>query len=92
MTEAPADDFLGLFSARALIEHIDIRWCNKRSMTTLLFLATAGLADPKNPTFKRYFYLLENLASVKTFNICLDLECDQAIICNLYTLILSIVK
>ncbi|XP_003748624.1 sister chromatid cohesion protein PDS5 homolog B [Galendromus occidentalis] len=51
-----------------------------------------GLEDPKNPTFKRYFYLLENLASVKTFNICLDIECDQLIICNLYALILSIVN
>ena len=27
-----------------------------------------GLKDPKDPAFKRYFYLLENLAYVKSFN------------------------
>lgn len=30
-----------------------------------------GLEDPKDPIFKRYFYLLENLAWVKSFNICI---------------------
>ncbi|OQR67831.1 sister chromatid cohesion protein PDS5B-like [Tropilaelaps mercedesae] len=63
-----------------------------RSIFEFFIQQLQGLKDPKNPTFKRYFYLLENLAWVKTFNICLDLECNQTIICNLYTLILGIVN
>lgn len=51
-----------------------------------------GLQDPKHPTFKRYFYLLENLAWVKSFNICIDLEESQAIFCELFSLIFSIVN
>ncbi|KAH9373521.1 hypothetical protein HPB48_003473 [Haemaphysalis longicornis] len=51
-----------------------------------------GLEDPKDPTFKRYFYLLENLAWVKSFNICIELEENQAIFCQLFALIFSIVN
>lgn len=51
-----------------------------------------GLQDPKHPTFKRYFYLLENLAWVKSFNICIELEDSQSIFCELFTLIFSIVN
>ena len=40
--------------------------------TIFMFLIRqlAGLKDPKDPAFKRYFYLLENLAYVKSFNMC----------------------
>lgn len=51
-----------------------------------------GLQDPKHPTFKRYFYLLENLAWVKSFNICIELEDSQSIFCELFSLIFSIVN
>ncbi len=51
-----------------------------------------GLKDPKDPAFKRYFYLLENLAYVKSFNMCFDLEECSEIICALYQLIFKIVK
>jgi len=51
-----------------------------------------GLQDPKHPTFKRYFYLLENLAWVKSFNICIELEDSQSIFCELFALIFSIVN
>lgn len=51
-----------------------------------------GLEDPKHPTFKRYFYLLENLAWVKSFNICIELEDSQAIFCELFSLIFAIVN
>jgi sister chromatid cohesion protein PDS5 len=38
----------------------------------------SGLKDPKDPAFKRYFYLLENLAFVKSFNMCIELvESDE---------------
>lgn len=51
-----------------------------------------GLADPKDPAFKRYFYLLENLAWVKSFNICIELEENQDIFCQLFNLMFSIVN
>lgn len=51
-----------------------------------------GLQDPKDATFKRYFYLLENLAWVKSFNICIELEDSQAIFCQLFALIFRIVN
>ena len=51
-----------------------------------------GLEHTQSPLFNRYFYLLENLAWVKSFNICLDLEDNQEIFCNLYKLIFSIVS
>lgn len=51
-----------------------------------------GLEDPKDTIFKRYFYLLENLAWVKTFNICIELEENQMIFTKLFHLIFSIVN
>ena len=51
-----------------------------------------GLQDPKDPVFKRYFYLLENLAWVKSFNICIELEDSQAIFCQLFSLLFRIVN
>lgn len=51
-----------------------------------------GLQDPESPSFKRYFYLLENLAWVKSFNICIELEENQEIFCKLYQLMFQIVK
>ena len=49
-----------------------------------------GLQDPKDATFKRYFYLLENLAWVKSFNICIELEDSQYIFCQLFGLIFKV--
>jgi len=43
-----------------------------------------GLKDPKDPAFKRYFYLLENLAYVKSFNMCFDLEESTEIFVGLF--------
>lgn len=51
-----------------------------------------GLQDPKDATFKRYFYLLENLAWVKSFNICIELDDSQQIFCELFALIFKIVN
>lgn len=51
-----------------------------------------GLKDPKDPAFKRYFYLLENLAYVKSFNMCFELEESQTIFCSLFGLFFKIVK
>jgi sister-chromatid-cohesion protein PDS5 len=51
-----------------------------------------GLQDPKDPVFKRYFYLLENLAWVKSFNICIELEDSQTIFCQLFALLFRIVN
>ncbi|XP_031630773.1 sister chromatid cohesion protein PDS5 homolog B-like, partial [Contarinia nasturtii] len=51
-----------------------------------------GLKDPKDPAFKRYFYLLENLAYVKSFNMCFELEESQNIFCSLFSLFFRIVN
>ena len=51
-----------------------------------------GLKDPKDPAFKRYFYLLENMAYVKSFNMCFDLEECSEIFCALFQLMFKIVK
>lgn len=62
--------------------------------TIFMFLISqlGGLKDPKNPAFKRYFYLLENLAYVKSFNMCFELEESQEIFCKLFKLLFNIVK
>lgn len=62
--------------------------------TIFLFLITqlSGLKDPKDPAFKRYFYLLENLAYVKSFNMCFDLQDCQEIFCALFGLMFDIVN
>ncbi|KAH1008037.1 sister chromatid cohesion protein PDS5 homolog B-B [Dendroctonus ponderosae] len=62
--------------------------------TIFLFLINqlSGLKDPKDPAFKRYFYLLENLAYVKSFNMCFDLQDCQEIFCALFDLMFKIVN
>ncbi|KAL7294326.1 hypothetical protein TKK_0012336 [Trichogramma kaykai] len=52
----------------------------------------SGLKDPKDPAFKRYFYLLENLAYVKSFNMCFELDDCQDIFCALFSLMFKIVN
>ncbi|KAL4230738.1 Sister chromatid cohesion protein PDS5 A [Mactra antiquata] len=51
-----------------------------------------GLENPNSPTFKRYFYLLENLAWVKSFNICIELDDSQEIFCSLFKLMFSVIN
>lgn len=51
-----------------------------------------GLDEPESPSFKRYFYLLENLAWVKSFNICLELEENQEILNGLFKLMFDIIS
>lgn len=51
-----------------------------------------GLKDPKDTAFKRYFYLLENLAYVKSFNMCFEIEDSQEIFCTLFSLMFRIVN
>ncbi|XP_076031392.1 cohesin associated factor B pds5 isoform X2 [Oratosquilla oratoria] len=62
--------------------------------TIFMFLIKqlGGLKDPKDPAFKRYFYLLENLAYVKSFNMCFELEDCQTIFCKLFKLMFNIVN
>ena len=52
----------------------------------------AGLKDPKDPAFKRYFYLLENLAYVKSFNMIFDLEDCTEIYVGFFSLMFKIVS
>uniref|UniRef100_A0A0A1XF21 Sister chromatid cohesion protein PDS5 homolog B-B n=2 Tax=Zeugodacus cucurbitae TaxID=28588 RepID=A0A0A1XF21_ZEUCU len=51
-----------------------------------------GLKDPKDASFKRYFYLLENLAFVKSFNMCFEIEDCQKIFCQLFAMLFKIIN
>ncbi|ALC42216.1 pds5 [Drosophila busckii] len=51
-----------------------------------------GLKDPRDPSFKRYFYLLENLAFVKSFNMCFELEDCQEIFQELFSTVFKIIN
>ncbi|KAK7097021.1 sister chromatid cohesion protein PDS5 homolog A-like [Littorina saxatilis] len=51
-----------------------------------------GLEEPESINFKRYFYLLENLSWVKSFNICIELDDNQEIFVALFKLMFSIVN
>uniref|UniRef100_A0A452VFM5 PDS5 cohesin associated factor B n=1 Tax=Ursus maritimus TaxID=29073 RepID=A0A452VFM5_URSMA len=48
-----------------------------------------GLEDTKSPQFNRYFYLLENIAWVKSYNICFELEDSNEIFTQLYRTLFS---
>ncbi|XP_066429270.1 sister chromatid cohesion protein PDS5 homolog A isoform X4 [Eleutherodactylus coqui] len=51
-----------------------------------------GLEDTKSPQFNRYFYLLENLAWVKSYNICFELEDCNEIFIQLFRTLFSVIK
>uniref|UniRef100_A0A452IXN3 Uncharacterized protein n=1 Tax=Gopherus agassizii TaxID=38772 RepID=A0A452IXN3_9SAUR len=51
-----------------------------------------GLEDTKSPQFNRYFYLLENIAWVKSYNICFELEDSNEIFTQLYRTLFSVIK
>lgn len=61
--------------------------------TIFMFLISQldGLRDPKDTTFKRYFYLLENLAYVKSFNMCFEIEDNQEVFIELFNTMFKIV-
>ncbi|KAJ6650026.1 Sister chromatid cohesion protein PDS5 like B-B [Pseudolycoriella hygida] len=63
-----------------------------KSIFNFLIRQLNGLMDPKDPAFKRYFYLLENLAYVKSFNMCFEIEDSHEIFCNLFSLMFKIVN
>uniref|UniRef100_A0A2K5LM79 PDS5 cohesin associated factor A n=1 Tax=Cercocebus atys TaxID=9531 RepID=A0A2K5LM79_CERAT len=51
-----------------------------------------GLKDTKSPQFNRYFYLLENLAWVKSCNICFELEDCNEIFIQLFRTFFSVIN
>ncbi|KAF7655943.1 hypothetical protein LDENG_00048110 [Lucifuga dentata] len=51
-----------------------------------------GLEDTKSPQFNRYFYLLENLAWVKSYNICFELEDCNEIFIQLFKTLFSVIN
>uniref|UniRef100_A0A8C4NHP8 PDS5 cohesin associated factor B n=1 Tax=Eptatretus burgeri TaxID=7764 RepID=A0A8C4NHP8_EPTBU len=51
-----------------------------------------GLEDTKSPQFNRYFYLLENLAWVKSYNICFELEDGNDIFTQLYRTLFCVIN
>ena len=59
-----------------------------------IFLANQlrGLKDNANPSFSRYFYLLENLENTKTFPLCIELDDAQDIIAAVFENVFKIVN
>ncbi|KAG2457350.1 PDS5B protein, partial [Polypterus senegalus] len=51
-----------------------------------------GLEDTKSPQFNRYFYLLENIAWVKSYNICFELEDSNEIFTQLYRTLFQVIN
>ncbi|RXN18748.1 sister chromatid cohesion PDS5 -like protein [Labeo rohita] len=51
-----------------------------------------GLEDTKSAQFNRYFYLLENIAWVKSYNICFELEDSNEIFTQLYRTLFQVIK
>lgn len=51
-----------------------------------------GLKDVKDPLFTRYFYLLENLAYVKSYNMCFDISDNQEVFIELFNLFFRILR
>ena len=65
---------------------------NLKNIFVFLANQLKGLKDNANPSFKRYFYLLENLECVKTFQLCTELDESQEIIATLFESAFKIVK
>ncbi|CAB1347450.1 unnamed protein product [Coregonus sp. 'balchen'] len=55
-------------------------------------LKLKGLEDTKSAQFNRYFYLLENIAWVKSYNICFELEDSNDIFTQLYRTLFQVIK
>ncbi|XP_077983606.1 sister chromatid cohesion protein PDS5 homolog A-like isoform X2 [Glandiceps talaboti] len=51
-----------------------------------------GLDNTEGPFWKRYFYLLENLAMVKSYNICMELEDSNEIFTELFRTFFAIIN
>ncbi|UYV72676.1 PDS5A [Cordylochernes scorpioides] len=81
-------DIFRVFAPEAPYKDVDIL----KSIFLFFVEQLQGLEDPKSPIFKRYFYLLENLSWVKSFNLCLELEENQQIFCQLFNLIFGIIS
>jgi len=53
------------------------------------------LKDSKGPLFSKAYHILENVATIKSYNICIDLDDSEAsteVFCTLFKTFFSIVK
>ncbi|XP_066923364.1 sister chromatid cohesion protein PDS5 homolog B-like [Clytia hemisphaerica] len=57
----------------------------------LIISQLKGLENVNAPTYKRNFYILESLALVKTFNVCMELEATD-IMHNMFKLFFSLIS
>lgn len=62
-----------------------------KNIFRLMLQQLKGLENVQGPSYKRHFYLLESLALVKTFNVCMELEAHDIII-DLFKLFFSVVS
>ena len=69
-----------------------ILFCSLQIIFQFLNKQLWGLENVDGPSWKRYFYLLENLAMVKSYNICMELEDCNEIFVELFNVFFSIAK
>lgn len=51
-----------------------------------------GLMNVENKSYTRHFYLLENLAYVKSFNMCFEIEDNQEVFIELFQLFFNVIN
>ncbi|XP_012945070.1 sister chromatid cohesion protein PDS5 homolog A-B isoform X1 [Aplysia californica] len=81
-------DVFRIFAPEAPYKEVDLL----KEIFMFFIMQLRGLEDPEAPSFKRYFYLLENLSWVKSFNICIELDENQEIFVALFKLFFSIIN
>jgi len=81
-------DIFRIFAPEAPYKEPDIL----KEIFLFFIMQLRGLEDPEAPSFKRYFYLLENLSWVKSFNICIELEDNQELFVALFKLFFSVIN
>ena len=80
-------DILHVYAPNAPYDDDELR----RIFSLFISVLQDGLEDPDDPTFQRYYYLLERLATVKAFNLLLDLE-DADLLVELFSGFFNIVN
>lgn len=81
-------DIFRIFSPECPFENTT----NLKNIFYFLANQLKGLKDYADSSFKRYFYLLENLECVKTFHLCVDLDESQEIIAHLCDIVFKIIS
>ncbi|XP_023681779.2 sister chromatid cohesion protein PDS5 homolog B isoform X1 [Paramormyrops kingsleyae] len=73
----------------------DARYTSPEKLKDIFMFITqqlTGLEDTKSVQFNQYFYLLENIAWAKSYNICFELEDSNEIFTQLYKTLFQVIN